>query len=132
MAHWVAHPHVRSGDQLKFGERAADVLKMSMGTWTALGLIVAVIIFWLGFVRDPGELHLNLALSFLASVQGVVLQIAANRGDRISSEVAAGTHENSARLLAMQETLLGLQQQQMGLLDELRAVKAAARKTGAV
>ena len=115
---WTAHPHVRTGSDLSFGERAADRLKAAFGTWSLLGLIVAGIVFWMLAVHDPGELHLNLALSFLASVQGVILQIAANRGDRISSEVAMGTHENSQELLA-------INRQQLQILEELRQLRAA-------
>lgn len=115
---WAMHPHVRSGDQLSIGERAADVMKHWFGTWTALGVIVGAIAFWLLAIHDPGNLKLNLGLSFLASVQGVILQIAANRGDRIGSEVAAGTNANTAKLLELQE-------QQMAILAELREVRAA-------
>lgn len=111
---------MRSGGGLSFGERAADALKHWFGTWTVLGLIVAGIAFWLLAIHDPGELRLNLGLSFLASVQGVVLQIAANRGDRISAEVAAGTHANSAKLLELQE-------QQMEILAKLDRLAAGER-----
>jgi uncharacterized membrane protein len=118
VSHWNAHPHVRTGTDLKFRERAADRLKFAFGTWTLLGLIIGGITAWMLWVHDPGELHLNLALSFLASVQGVILQIAANRGDRISSEVATGTHK-------MAEELLDLNQRQMQILTELRELRAA-------
>jgi uncharacterized membrane protein len=116
--HWNAHPHVRTGNQLSFGERAADKLKAAFGTWSLLFGIMAAIFIWLGFVKDPGELHLNLALSFLASVQGVILQIAANRGDRISAEVAIGTNR-------MTEELLTLNKQQLEILNELRQIRKA-------
>jgi uncharacterized membrane protein len=118
---WAQHPHVRSGKDLSVGERAADGLKHWMGTWTILGVIAAVIVFWLLRVHDPGELHLNLALSCMAAVQGVVLQIAANRGDRISAEVAKGTSENTVRLLELQE-------QQMEILTELRTLRAGGKR----
>lgn len=134
---WDRHPHVRSGSQLSVGERAADMLKAAFGTWTLLGLIIGGIIVWLALVTDPGELHLNLGLSFLASVQGVILQIAANRGDRISAEVATGTHDNTATLLGLQQSVLDLQKQQMdilrnqdGVLSELRLARAARGKRG--
>lgn len=117
MKHWDFHPAVRTGDQLKFRERAADALKMAFGTWSLLGFIIAAIVFWLLLVKDPGELHLNLGLSFLASVQGVILQIAANRGDRISSELARHTYENG-------QELLELNRQQLAILKELRALRS--------
>ncbi|MGW3195207.1 hypothetical protein ACWDBD_11600 [Streptomyces sp. NPDC001118] len=115
---WHAHPHVRTGSSLSFGERAADRLKAAFGTWSLLGLIIGGITAWMLWVHDPGELRLNLALSFLASVQGVILQIAANRGDRIAAELAMHTFENGKKLLEINEAqskLLGeihnLQQQ---------------------
>lgn len=127
---WAQHPHVRTGSDLKFRERAADALKAAFGTWTLLGAIIAAIFLWLAFVKDPGELHLNLGLSFVASVQGVVLQIAANRGDRINAEVAKGTYENSQKMLTIEQQLLEMQQTQMEILTALHARPAArgARK----
>ena len=117
---WEAHPHVRSGTDLSFGERAADRMKAAFGRWSALGLVIAAITCWLLFVRDPGELHLNLALSCMAGVQGFILQIAANRGDRIAAEVAKGTHDNTALLLE-------LQQQQMEILAALGRPKTRTK-----
>lgn len=118
---WHEHPHVRTGDELSFSERAADLLKRWFGTWTILGVMAAVIAYWLLFVVDPGELKLNLALSCLASVQGIILQIAANRGDRIASELALSTYKNG-------EEILKLNQQQMEILQELRMLREAAEK----
>lgn len=131
---WLHHRGVRAGDQLKFRERAADKLKMAFGTWTLLGLIIATIIYWLRFVHDPGELHLNLGLSFLASVQGVILQIAANRGDRISAEVALHTQANTDELMQVNRRQLeilqrmdGLSEQVTGLTEAVRAAPAQPR-----
>jgi len=123
---WARHPYVRTGPELKFRERAADALKMAFGTWTLLGLIIAGIIAWLLWVMDPGELHLYLGLSFLASVQGVILQIAANRGDRISAEVATGTYGNSQKLLDLQQKILEMQETQMKILAALGGVGTSA------
>lgn len=101
---WQRHPHVQN--DLTFGERAADRLKHWFGTWTLLFGIIAFILFWLLFIVDPGELHLNLGLSFVASIQGVVLQIAANRGDRIAGELAQHTFAYAQKLLALNEQQL--------------------------
>lgn len=116
--HWEFHPHVRTGADLTFGERAADVLKHWFGTWTILGVVAAFITFWLAVIFDPGDLHLNLILSCMAAVQGIILQISANRGDRISAEVAKGTHENTSELLEMNR-------RQLEILTELRELRAA-------
>jgi len=115
---------VRAGDGLSFGERAADVLKNCFGTWTLLFAIIIGIALWITLVTDPGELHLNLALSFLASVQGVILQIAANRGDRIAGEVALHTEGNTDALKQQSAELLDLQQKQMALLAGIKHANA--------
>jgi uncharacterized membrane protein len=131
---WHRHPHVRSGADLTFGERAADILKRAFGTWSLLGLIIAGIAFWMLAIRDPGELHLNLGLSFLASVQGVILQIAANRGDRISSELAVSTHamlEQNNDLTRKVHDLATQISTQTAVLDEVhRHVTALAPRAG--
>lgn len=105
---WARHPAVRSGVQLSRGERAADVLKRWFGTWAALGMVgVAIAVWMLGQVAlghgafDPYPyILLNLILSCLAAVQGIILQISANRGDRINAEVALHTQANTDQILA--------------------------------
>jgi uncharacterized membrane protein len=94
-----------------------------IGTWTALGLVGLVIALWMG-VQAVGVakwdaypfILLNLCLSCLAAVQGIILQISANRGDRISSEVALHTQGNT-------DTLLDLNKQQLEILRELRDIR---------
>ena len=98
---WERHPHVRSGGQLSLGERAADALKHWFGTWTILGLVMGACIGYMLLAVDPGHLRLNLALSLMAAVQGIILQISANRGDRISAELAMHDHEMTQMLLSM-------------------------------
>lgn len=129
---WHAHPHVRSGDQLTFGERAADALKARFGSWSFLGVLNFCFLGWIitnaitHQTLDPGLFYANLALSWLAAQQGGALQIASNRGDRIASEVALGTQRNS-------EQLLKLQKQQMTILEELRELRknGTSASTGA-
>lgn len=108
---WARHPHV--DNDLSLGEKAADVLKKWFGTWSILGLMAAIIAFWLLAVNDPGELMLNLGLSCMASVQGIILQIAANRGDKKAAELAIATNRNS-------EMLIKVNNQQLLILEELR------------
>jgi uncharacterized membrane protein len=124
--HWEDHPHVRTGAQLTFGERAADRLKAAFGSWAFLITLNTVIVGWivlnaliLGRPWDPYPfILLNLGLSWLAAQQGGALQIAANRGDRIASEVATGTHQSVEQLLKMNE-------QQLQILKELRELRQA-------
>src|SRR5262245_48515463 len=98
---WHQHPGVRSGDQLTFGERAADIMRNSMGSWTFVGSFFLVMAIWAGVNTwllsraltssefDPYPyILLNLFLSMLAGVQAAALLIAAKRQDAISSELA--------------------------------------------
>ena len=120
MNHWRGHPHVRTGEQLSIGERAADRLKAAFGSWTFIIALNTIIIGWIAvnawILRKPFDPYpfilLNLGLSWLAAQQGGALQIAANRGDRISSEVAMSTYRNG-------EELLQLNRQQMEVLRRL-------------
>lgn len=107
MRHWDFHPTVRSGDDRTFGERAADLMRFALGTWTfflGFGVAMTVWITSSGFGTDPRPyFELNLCLSMLAGLQGSVLLIAAKRADRISAELAAhhlAVTEESAEVLA--------------------------------
>ena len=90
---WNRHPGVRSDEQLTRGERAADALRNSMGSW---GFVFSALVFLAGWMignRNVGFdpypfILLNLVLSCLAAMQGAILLIAAKRQDQISSELA--------------------------------------------
>ena len=125
---WHEHPHVRSGSELTVGERAADVLKRAFGSWMFLGVLNGFIVVWavLNWAHvvhfDPYPfIALNLVLSWLAAQQGGALQIAANRADRVSSELALSTYSNGTELLK-------INQAQMDILQELRMLREAAEK----
>jgi uncharacterized membrane protein len=119
---WHQHPHVRTGGELLLRERAADLLKRIFGTWSILGVTALIITVWIvtgGFGNDPAPfILLNLCLSCLAAVQGIILQIAANRGDRISSELALSTH-------AAGEQLVTMNKQQLEILAKLDQIVCA-------
>ena len=89
--HWEFHPSVRTGKNRTIGERAADTMRLGMGTWTFLGTFLTLMTFWIvngGFGTDPAPFfRLNLLLSMLAGLQGSVLLIAAKRSDKISAEL---------------------------------------------
>ena len=121
---WHLHPHVRSGTELLYRERAADWLKARFGSWSFLITLNTVIVAWMVLewlhvlTFDPYPfIALNLFLSWLAAQQGGALQIASNRGDRISSELAQHTYENA-------QEILKLNQAQMAILEELRTLNA--------
>jgi uncharacterized membrane protein len=92
---WHRHPGVRSGSELTAGERAADRMRNSMGSWifvfAALGFLAAWILVTelrLLHIDNPQLTILNLVLSCVAALQGAILLIAARRSDQISSELA--------------------------------------------
>ncbi len=112
---WHRHPGVRSGDQLSVGERAADRMRNTMGSWPfvfgffalMIGWTVANSVFRLGGANgkhgfDPYPyILLNLFLSMLAGVQAAALLIAAKRSDAISSEIALHTEKNTDEIKAL-------------------------------
>jgi uncharacterized membrane protein len=118
---WRKHPALQK-EKSTFGERAADVLKHYFGTWTALGAVAAWIAIWVLLQGTKARFDpypyilLNLCLSCLAAVQGIILQISANRGDRISAVVALHTQDNTDKLREQSEAMLDLQNQQMEIL----------------
>lgn len=97
---WHRHPGVRSGDQLTFGERAADKLRGIMGSW---GFVIGALLFLAGWMIGNGGngfdhypfILLNLILSCLAALQGAILLIAARRADQISSELALHDYQTN-------------------------------------
>lgn len=120
---WHLHPHV--GNDLTFGERAADRLKAGFGSWPFIIILNVVIVAWIIVQTVLGKhafdpypwLLLNIGLSWLAAQQGGALQIAANRGDRISSEVALHTQANS-------DALMDMNRQQLEILRELQELRS--------
>jgi len=100
MARWNEHPATQRFGKahLRFGDRAADVIRNGMGSWAfVLGSLV-VLALWIvangtdGFDPFPFIL-LNLVLSCVAALQGAILLIAAKREDQINSELAVHTFQ---------------------------------------
>src|SRR5918998_4581471 len=97
---WHRHPGVRSGDQLTFGERAADKVRNGMGSWWFVFVALLFLAGWMAGNRNVGFdpypfILLNLILSCLAAMQGAILLIAAKRADQISSELAVHDYETN-------------------------------------
>src|SRR5665647_2490706 len=133
--HWHKHPAVRSGDQLTLGERAADRMRNTMGSWPFVFCFFAIMVIWalvntVLFHRvlqhkafDPYPyILLNLFLSMLAGVQAAALLIAAKRADTIASEIAIHTEKNTEDLkgLMQENTAMTLQvKKNTDLLEEI-------------
>lgn len=97
---WHKHPGVHATDDLTRGERAADRMRLAMGSW---GFVFGALLFLAGWMignRNVGFdpypfILLNLILSCLAALQGAILLIAAKRADQISSELAMHDYETN-------------------------------------
>jgi hypothetical protein len=95
VSHWDFHPTVRSGDQRTLGEKSADIMRRSMGSWPFVFTFCVFMAVWMWYNQasshpyDPYPyILLNLCLSTLAGLQGAILLIAAKRADRIAAELA--------------------------------------------
>ncbi len=106
--HWGWHPRVRTGDELTFGEKAADAMRSGMGSWAFVFGFLVVMAIWMGFNRNSGFdpypfVLLNLILSTMAGLQAAALLIAAKRADAISSQVALHTEQNTEYIRSLLE-----------------------------
>ena len=99
---WRLHPGVRSNHELTLGERAADRMRNSMGSWVFVFSALVFLGLWMGFNRGSGFdkypfILLNLVLSCLAALQGAILLIAAKRSDQISAELAQHDYDTDTK-----------------------------------
>ena len=104
---WARHPHVRTGSQLTFGERAADVMRNAFGSWAFVGGFLGFMALWMlvntvllgtrGWDHYPYIL-LNLALSMMAGLQGALILIAAKRSDRVAAEQSLSHYTETGKL----------------------------------
>lgn len=105
---WHRHPHIASN--LTLGERAADRMRNSMGSWAFVFIALAFLATWMlingnhGFDPYPFIL-LNLILSCVAALQGAILLIAARRQDQLSSELAVHDYEVNKASLQFQVSI---------------------------
>jgi uncharacterized membrane protein len=122
---WHRHPGVRSGDQLTLGERAADRMRNSMGSWAFVFGALAFLAVWMLVNRNQGFdpypfILLNLVLSCLAAMRGAIPLIAAKRSDQISSELAQHDYETDCQ----SEELLSTLRADFGELSRQHAVQS--------
>lgn len=130
--------HQSRTQSLSSGERAADVLRNSMGSWTFVFAFLVFMAVWAlvnTLVRawDPFPfILLNLFLSMLAGLQGAILLIAAKRQDAVAAALAEHDYETNVAAKEDVETLLDLTGRQLVMLHELRdRIDALERGGGA-
>ena len=100
MSKWGQHPATQKygTSQLSFGQKAADVLRNTMGSWPFVFSALGFLTLWV-FLNSEGGFDpfpfilLNLILSCVAALQGAILLIAAKREDQINSDLALHTYQ---------------------------------------
>jgi uncharacterized membrane protein len=102
---WELHPGVRSRSRLPLRERAADMARDVVGSWTfvaaAGGLVAVGIVTAVRHDRQAGPVAvLGLVLSGLALVGVSLVLMAAGRADRITGEVALHQLDSDRRAAA--------------------------------
>ena len=109
------HPDAATESESTLGQRAADAVASFGGSWTFIGLFVAVLVFWVALnswllsgsprVFDPYPyILLNLFLSMLAAIQAPIILMSQNRQshkDRVQAE-----HDYEVNLKAELEIML--------------------------
>ncbi|MDG3012392.1 DUF1003 domain-containing protein [Rhodococcus sp. D2-41] len=106
---WHRHPAVRSGEQLTFGERAADRAVAAMGSWSFIWGQTAVIVVWMILNTVAWCTHwdpfpwilLNLVFSTQAAYAAPLVLLASRRADQKSSERAELDLDTDREALAL-------------------------------
>ncbi|MEO7374201.1 MAG: DUF1003 domain-containing protein [Terrimesophilobacter sp.] len=128
MTNSIRNWHTAHRESLTRGQRAADVMRNSMGSWTFVGGFVLFMAVW-AFVNitlprgawDPYPfILLNLFLSMLAGLQGAILLIAAKRQDAIAAALAQHDYDTNISAKADIEALLEINNRQIRMLRDVQ------------
>ena len=123
--------HAAHKATLSRGERAADVMRNSMGSWRFVAGFIAFMMVWAALnswilasqAWDPYPyILLNLFLSMLAGLQGAILLIAAKRQDAIAAAMAQHDYNTNVKAEEEIERLTAINNEQLEILRELRSL----------
>ncbi|CAN5169541.1 hypothetical protein BH09PAT3_BH09PAT3_6030 [soil metagenome] len=119
--------HKEHRQNLTVGERAADTMRNSMGSWRFVFTFLIAMAIW-AWLNTHGTWHhwdtfpfilLNLFLSMLAGLQGAILLIAAKRADAVSAAMAEHDYRTNVSAAKDIEKLMQMNQEQLLLIKEL-------------
>ena len=131
--------HAAHKESLSRGERAADVMRNSMGSWRFVGGFIAFMLLWAALnswilaarAWDPYPyILLNLFLSMLAGLQGAILLIAAKRQDAIAAAMAQHDYDTNVKAKEEIERLTAINTEQLEILRELQSLAASRSALG--
>jgi uncharacterized membrane protein len=113
--------------KLSMGDRAADKMRNSMGSWAFVFGSLIFLAGWTALNSINGFHHwdkfpfilLNLFLSMLAALQGAILLIAAKRADGISAAMAQHDYETNVHAEKEIEELMEINRRQLQIIEDL-------------
>jgi uncharacterized membrane protein len=113
--------------RLSRGDRAADRMRNTMGSWRFVFLFILFMAVWAALNTWAGIHHwdeypfilLNLFLSMLAGLQGAILLIAAKRADGISAAMAEHDFKTNVAAKEEIEKLMNFHREQLKKMDEV-------------
>lgn len=112
------------------GERAADRMRNSMGSWNFVFIFLLFMGVW-ALLNTTAAVHhwdkypfilLNLFLSMLAGLQGAILLIAAKRADAISAAMAEHDYRTNVEAEKEIEQLMAINRRQLEIIEELHKI----------
>jgi uncharacterized membrane protein len=123
--------HSTQKESLSRGQRAADVMRNTMGSWPFVGGFLVFMAIWAIINSIGGSIHawdpypfilLNLFLSMLAGLQGAILLIAAKRQDAIAAALAEHDYQTNLEAKKDIEVLLTINKRQLLIIEDLRKI----------
>jgi uncharacterized membrane protein len=121
--------HRKQKNTLSSGDRAADIVRNGMGSWTFVFMFILFMGIWALLNTLAPIMHwdpypfilLNLFLSTLAALQGSILLIAAKRQDSISAAMARHDYETNVRAKKEIEELTMIQNRQLEMIEAIHS-----------